>query len=174
MLIQVAGSKAALRRQVDELTGLAGTVPATGYEVLSGAHEADIWSYAGETGDAAAVSLRVAAKPTTSLDLMGRLERLLGRSEASQTSSTFDVGYGSLQFNVEEIDDHSAVKFAEGAKQMIRDANGSVTIERCPAAVKKSIDVFGIDASSAKIMERMKEQFDLNRTLNPGRFAFRI
>ncbi len=174
MLIQVAGSKTALRRQVDELTGLAGTVPATGYEMLSGAHEADIWSYTGETGDAAAVSLRIAAKSTTSLDLIGRLERLLGRSSVSQASSIFDVGYGSLQFNVEEIDDHSAVKFVEGAKQTIRDANGSVTIERCPATVKKSIDIFGIDASSAKIMERMKEQFDPNRTLNPGRFAFRI
>lgn len=174
MLVQVSGSKAALNRQVDDLTGLAGTVPATGYEVLSGAREADIWSYAGETGDDAVVSLRIAAKPTTSLDLMSRLQRLLRRSEASQTSATFDVGYGSLQFNVEEIGDQLAVKFVEDAKQAIRDANGSVTIERCSWAVKKSIDVFGVDASSAKIMERMKEQFDPNRILNPGRFAFRI
>ena len=174
MLVQVSSSKAALSRQVDELTGLAGTVPADGYEVLTGAHEADIWSYVGETGNDATVSLRVAAKPTTCLDLMSKLERSLGRSESSHTSSIFDVGYGSLQFNVEEIDDQSAIKFVEEAKQTIRDATGSVTIERCPATVKKSIDVFGIDASSAKIMERMKEQFDPKRTLNPGRFAFRI
>ena len=171
MLVQVSGSKAALNRQLNELTGLAGTVPATGYEVLSGAHEADIWWYAGETGDAATVSLRIAAKQTTSLDLMSRLERLIGQTH---TSSIFDVGYGSLQFNVEEIDDISAVKFLKEAKQTIRDANGSVTIERCPIAVKKGIDIFGVDSSSAKIMESMKEQFDPKRTLNPGRFAFRI
>ena len=171
MLVQVSGSKAALNRQLNELTGLAGTVPATGYEVLSGAHEADIWWYAGETGDAATVSLRIAAKQTTSLDLMSRLERLIGQAH---TSSIFDVGYGSLQFNVEEIDDPSAIKFLNEAKQTIRDANGSVTIERCPIAAKKGIDVFGVDPSSAKIMESMKEQFDPKRTLNPGRFAFRI
>ncbi len=174
MLVQVSGSKAALSRQVDELTGLAGTVPAAGYEVLAGAHEADIWSYAGEIGDAAAVSLRVAAKPTTSVDLVSRLERLLGRVKASHASSTFDVGYGSMQFNVEEIDDQSALKFVQEAKQMVRDAGGSVTVERCPPTVKNAIDVFGVDASSSQIMRRMKDQFDPNRTLNPGRFAFRI
>ncbi len=174
MLVQVSGSKVALVRQVNELTGLAGTVPATGYEVLSGANEADIWTYAGGTGDDAAVSLRVAAKPTTSLGLISRLERLLGRSDATPTSATFDVGYGSMQFNVEEIDDQSAVEFVEESKRMIREVHGSVTVERCPSAVKNAIDVFGIDASSAQIMERMKEQFDPNKTLNPGRFAFRI
>ena len=174
MLVQVSGSKAAVSRQVGELTGLAGTVPASGYEVLSGAKEADMWSYAGGTGEDATVSLRIAAKPTKSLDLMSRLERLLDRSEVTPTSASFDVGYGSMQFNVEEIDEQFALKFVQEAQKVVRDAHGFVTVERCPVTVKNAIDVFGIDASSAKIMERMKEQFDPNRTLNPGRFVFRI
>ena len=174
MLVQVAGSKAALTRQVNELTGLAGTVPASGYEVLSAASEADIWTYADATGNNATVSVRVAAKPSVCVDLISRLERLLGRTRATPTSTIFDVGYGSMQFNVEEIGSPEAIAFVNDATRIVRDVGGSLMVERCPVAVKSEIDVFGIDASSAQIMKNMKEQFDPHRILNPGRFAFRI
>ena len=174
MLVQVAGSKAALIRQVNELTGLAGTVPASGYEVLSGVSEADVWTYADATGNNATVRVRVAAKPSVCVDLISRFERLLGRTQAPQTSTIFDVGYGSMQFNVEEIGNPEAITFVNDATSMVRDVGGSLMVEQCPVEVKSDIDVFGIDASSAQIMKNMKKQFDPHRILNPGRFAFKI
>ena len=174
MLVQVSGSTPALFRQIDDLTGLAGTVPASGYEVLRGASELDIWSYAETTGNDAMLSLRIAAKPTVVLDIIGRLERSLGRTSKAQTSSIVDVGYGSSQFNIEEISDEDALAFVKDAKETVRDAGGSIIVEQCPLAVKNEIDVYGIDASSAKIMKNMKHQFDPEGILNPGRFAFHI
>ncbi len=174
MLVQVSGSAPALNRQLNELTGLAGTVPATGYEVLSGASETDIWTYAGSTGESAKLNLRIAAKPTVSIDLLSRLERVLGRIRPAPISSIIDVGYGTLQFSVEDIDDFDAIAFVNDAKETIREVGGSLVVERCPLMVKREIDVFGIDASSAQIMKNMKQQFDPEKRLNPGRFAFNI
>ncbi len=174
MLVQVSGSIPALKRQLNELTGLAGTVPATGYEVLSGASETDIWTYAGSTGENAKLNLRIAAKPTVSIDLLSRLERVLGRIRPAPISSIIDVGYGTLQFSVEDIDDFDAITFVNEAKETIREVGGSLVVERCPLIVKREIDVFGIDASSAHIMKNMKQQFDPEERLNPGRFAFNI
>ena len=174
MLVQVSGSTPALKRQLNELTGLAGTVPATGYEVLSGASETDIWTYAGSTGESARLNLRIAAKPTVSIDLLSRLERALGRIRPAPISSIIDVGYGTLQFSVEDIDDFDAIAFVNEAKETIREVGGSLVVERCPLIVKREIDVFGIDASSAQIMKNMKQQFDPEKRLNPGRFAFNI
>ncbi len=174
MLVQVSGSAPALNRQLNELTGLAGTVPATGYEVLSGASETDIWTYAGSTGESAKLNLRIAAKPTVSIDLLSRLERVLGRIRPAPISSIIDVGYGTLQFSVEDIDDFDTIAFVNDAKETIREVGGSLVVERCPLIVKREIDVFGIDASSAQIMKNMKQQFDPEKRLNPGRFAFNI
>lgn len=174
MLVQVTGSPTALTRQLNELTGLAGTVPATGYEVLSGASETDIWTYAGSTGESAKLSLRIAAKPTVSVDLLSRLERLLGRNRLGSTSSIIDVGYGSMQFGIEDIGDADAITFVNNAKKILRETGGSLVVERCSIPVKHEIDVFGIDASSAQIMKNMKHQFDPEHRLNPGRFAFNI
>ena len=174
MLVQISGSHAALNRQLNELTGLAGTVPATGYEVLSGVSEDDIWAYAGSTGENTKLNFRIAAKPTVSTDLLSRLERVLGRICAGHISSIIDVGYGTLQFSVEDIDDFDAITFVKNAKQTIREVDASLIVERCPLSVKNEIDVFGIDTTSAQIMKNMKQQFDPDRRLNPGRFAFNI
>ena len=174
MLVQISGSHAALNRQLNELTGLAGTVPATGYEVLSGVSEDDIWAYAGSTGENTKLNFRIATKPTVSTDLLSRLERVLGRICAGHISSIIDVGYGTLQFSVEDIDDFDAITFVKNAKQTIREVDASLIVERCPLSVKNEIDVFGIDTTSAQIMKNMKQQFDPDRRLNPGRFAFNI
>ncbi len=174
MLVQVSGSKSALTRQVNELTGLAGTVPATGYEVLSGASEADIWDYAESTGDATQLALRVASKPMVAIDLVNRLDRAVGRIGTSSSSSIVDVGYGSMQFNVEDIGERDTVTFIAESKDAVRASGGSLVVERCSLGAKREVDVFGIDASSAQIMKNMKQQFDPEGILNPGRFAFKI
>ena len=174
MLVQVSGSGAALTRQINELTGLAGTVPANGYEVLSGASELDIWTYVDGIGEDAGVSLRIAAKPTATYDLVSKLERAADRFGGQTTSAVADVGYGSMHFNVSDLADQQSLGFVRQARETVQDAGGSVIVERSPIAVRREIDVFGIDASAAQIMKNMKQQFDANATLNPGRFAFRI
>lgn len=175
MLIKVSGSIAALNRQVDDLVGLAGTVPATGYESLDGRSEADLWEYFEGPIDDTQLSFRIATKALDCFRLLGGLLRSLNRQHESATaSSVVDVGYGSLTLNVDGLDDEGCSAFIREATARVRDVGGSVLIERCPIAIKRSVDVFGIDASAAQIMKNMKHQFDPDHVLNPGRFAFRI
>ena len=49
--------------------------------------------------------------------------------------------------------------------------NGHCVIEVCPAQLKERIDVWGLDSPEVFLMKRIKEQFDPNGTLNPGRFV---
>lgn len=175
MLIKVSGSIAALNRQSEDLIGLAGTVPATGYETLDSASEADLWDYVEESDDNARLSLRIATKAVDGFHLLDRFNRSLNRMHGSaEVSSAVDVGYGSLTLNVDGIDDDDCLVFIREATSQVRESGGSVLIERCPISIKKSVDVFGIDPSASQIMKNMKHQFDPEQILNPGRFAFRI
>jgi len=47
-------------------------------------------------------------------------------------------------------------------------------IDAAPVAIKRQIDVFGPPRADIAIMRRLKEQFDPQRLLSPGRFMGRI
>ncbi|MBI2872026.1 MAG: FAD-binding oxidoreductase [Chloroflexi bacterium] len=44
-------------------------------------------------------------------------------------------------------------------------------VERCPAAAKEGLDVWGEGVEGLDLMRRIKEQYDPQGTLNPGRFV---
>ncbi|HEX6289084.1 MAG TPA: FAD-binding oxidoreductase [Herpetosiphonaceae bacterium] len=49
--------------------------------------------------------------------------------------------------------------------------HGSLAALHAPSAVKARLDVWGADESALPLMRRVKEQFDPQRVLNPGRFV---
>jgi glycolate oxidase FAD binding subunit len=50
--------------------------------------------------------------------------------------------------------------------------DGSVVIERGPAALRAAVDPWGpVPAPALELMRALKQEFDPRRTLNPGRFA---
>jgi glycolate oxidase FAD binding subunit len=51
---------------------------------------------------------------------------------------------------------------------------GTCIIERCPPDIKRGIDVFGDAPHSLALMRAIKEEFDPNRVLSPGRFVGRL
>lgn len=56
----------------------------------------------------------------------------------------------------------------------VREMEPSCVVERCPAATKAGLDVFGEAPSSLPLMRAVKERFDPRGTLSPGRFVGRI
>ncbi|MGI9146893.1 MAG: FAD-binding oxidoreductase [Chloroflexota bacterium] len=50
-------------------------------------------------------------------------------------------------------------------------SNASLVIQRCPAAVKRSLDVWGDAGSSLPLMRALKNKLDPRNTLNPGRYV---
>jgi glycolate dehydrogenase FAD-binding subunit len=50
-------------------------------------------------------------------------------------------------------------------------SNASLVIQRCPTALKRSVDVWGDPGSSLALMRALKNKLDPHRTLNPGRYV---
>ena len=48
--------------------------------------------------------------------------------------------------------------------------DGTLIVQRCPAAIKQELDVWGGVKDALPLMRRIKQKFDPARVLNPGRF----
>jgi len=59
-------------------------------------------------------------------------------------------------------------------RQAVARLRGSLVVEACPLALKEKIDVWGEPAADFPLMRRLKEQFDPQGILNPGRFLGRL
>jgi glycolate oxidase FAD binding subunit len=62
----------------------------------------------------------------------------------------------------------TAVQQLPELRQQFIDAQGSLTVLQQPAST--DLDLWGAMPSSFPLMQKIKQQFDPNRTLNPGRF----
>ncbi|MBF2066392.1 MAG: FAD-binding oxidoreductase [Calothrix sp. C42_A2020_038] len=71
-------------------------------------------------------------------------------------------GLGILQF--ESIDK------ALEARTLCQKHGGYLTILEAPASVKQKVDVWGYTGNALSLMQRIKQQFDPENILNPGRF----
>jgi glycolate oxidase subunit GlcD len=56
----------------------------------------------------------------------------------------------------------------------MREAGGSVVVERAPAWLTREFDAWELSDSSAFLMKRLKEQLDPADTFSPGRFGFNL
>jgi glycolate oxidase FAD binding subunit len=72
----------------------------------------------------------------------------------------------------------STEQFQQGATEIIRrlrsfaqESGGSLVVQEAPTEVKSRIDVWGSIEKALPLMRRLKEQFDPQRILNPGRFV---
>ena len=176
-MVQISGSKASLERQTRELTGLAGTIPALGYEVLDSKSESAAWEYMESTLERADVDFRarIVSKASDTLRIMDGLRRFCQTHGYDDNfSGMADVGYGTLTISVEKIEDTIANDLASQCIKTSKACGGSALIEKCSVAVKRNIDIFGIDDKVRELMLNMKREYDPNGVLNRGRYAFRI
>ncbi len=175
LLVKLNGSWASLERQTQELMGLAGTVPALGYERLDRESDAESWDYMEAPIDGSGFRAQLALKPSDSLKVLNGLKRIADREGLSDGFAGFmDVGHGSATVALNDVTADFAAIFASECIGSARMVGGSALIEECPTEAKKGMDVFGIDDGARGIMMQMKREFDPRRILNRGRYAFRI
>jgi glycolate oxidase FAD binding subunit len=70
------------------------------------------------------------------------------------------------------LDDAESI--AGAVRKLTSAAGGTLVLERCPPDLKRRVDVFGEPPRSFELMRRVKEQFDPNGILSPGRFVGRL
>lgn len=172
LIVRLGGGERSIERQVNEVTGTAGAGGATGYAVLDGDSAQPIWSALEKTESSAEFAIRVTARTTETLDISQSL--LSEPTNADNVSTICDLGFGAMTAVARGLSEHQAMALTGVVGRAISKSGGSYVIEKCPLALKQQIDVFSDVGSSIDVMRRIKNQYDPNNILNPGRFVARI
>ena len=140
--------------EVGAQLGLQGTI-------YSAADEADLWrilreqmhSCASESG----ISCKIGVLPTAAVEVLTQAE--VGLIHIAS-------GLGVLRFEGENTVD----KVLE-IRNLCQTHGGFLTILSAPVKVKQELDVWGYTGNAVQLMRRIKEQFDKEYILSPGRFV---
>jgi len=164
-LLRVAGGAAAAARTMDEI----GDYAALAEGELT--DEPAAWErWRGAFGPAP-LSLRASVAPSHAAALAETLDRRFA-GDAGRITATSTAGL--VRMNLSPADDVRASAIIDHAREIATQRGGFVVVDAAPLAVKKQIDVFGPPRSDIEIMRRLKQQFDPERRLSPGRFMGRI
>lgn len=100
----------------------------------------------------------------------------LGKAGGYDVAVVSQPGYGMSQVCWFDDDGqgNSALEVIEKARDAVLNLEGTLIIERCPVEAKQDFDVWGDVGEPIKIMRSLKEQYDPQGIINPGRFMGRI
>ena len=171
----VGGRPASVKRRVDDTTALWGGV-ADEIKTVSGPEAVNLvgnlTDLPADPAYPATMCVRVNAPPSALDDLLAFSG--WGLVGGSPPAIVADVGFGGGRLMWwDDFGGADPVQVA-GALREIQAAavslGGDAVLERCPNAVKQYIDAWGSRRSGMAIMRRIKQQFDPENVLNPGRF----
>lgn len=117
-----------------------------------------------ETQTAAdAVRLRLGVPPAN----LGRAQQELSQALPEATSWTAAADSGLLFVEVPSVDADTI----KSLRNQIGPLQGRLTVESAPTELKQSCDIWGPSGPGARLMHNIKEQFDPQGILNPGRYV---
>ncbi|MDA1258295.1 MAG: FAD-binding oxidoreductase, partial [Chloroflexi bacterium] len=170
LLVGLASGPATVERQVNDTTSTLGGAMADGYAVLDDEAQAAAWTLATEPVPSPMLTVRSTLKPSSAFDLVNMLLDMAGPHEIHIVGH---VGFGTVEAHW-LTDAGPARGLISSARKATEELGGVLTIERCPTEQKADLDVFGEIGAPLDVMRRMKQQFDPDGNLSPGRFAGRI
>jgi glycolate oxidase FAD binding subunit len=166
VLARCAGGQGAIARTVRELNRLAHDASASTQTV-----EDDVWSRWSSEFIPRSLSLRISVMPSAVATTVDTLDRSL-TGAAARISATVTAGLVRVQ--LEPASEERAVALITRASEIAVRNGGTMMIDAAPVAVKRQMDVFGPARPDLSIMKRLKDQFDPDGVLAPGRFAGRL
>ena len=119
------------------------------------------------------VILRLSCEPRRLLFWLGEVERRSTRAGLG-ASIVGQAGNGVLQAALQGDVSRGVLgnDLLEPLREELRAEGGSVVVESAPPELKGGLDVWGpVSPESFAIMKRLKQEFDPNGILNPGRFV---
>jgi glycolate oxidase FAD binding subunit len=85
-----------------------------------------------------------------------------------------DVGFGGGRLlwwdDLQDADPAQIAASVRRIQTIAASLGGDAIVERCPSPVKNHLDIWGTQPSGLHIMRRLKQEFDPENVLNPGRF----
>ena len=113
---------------------------------------------------ASTVSARIAVLPNAVARVADSL------MEGAAPAIVAQPGYGMINAHWFE-DDGELTDIVQSARQAVHDVEGSLIVERAPAALRDGLDAWDYRGESLEVMRNLKAQYDPNEIINPKRFA---
>ena len=150
-----------------QIEAMMSVFPATETQVLVESAERDFWdsrraeARSGSPWDVELVVSHCVTALSATVELLRESggTRIRGHAGSGITYATLAVGIPKRE---------SAVR---AARERVMEEGGSVVIRQAPIEVKQEVDVWGADTGALPLMRRVKERFDPDGMLNPGRFV---
>ena len=170
--LQSGGMREAVDRQVRSVVDLCES-NGWGVELKDNEGSEELWSRVRDAGrrpeSPATMIIKATCLPSDAVNLVNLIQRIPGEDRAVSCNMVNGVVYGYWWDEGVSIDDLETR--VNRVREITGEINGHCVIEVCPAQLKERIDVWGLDGPEVFLMKRIKEQFDPNGTLNPGRFV---
>lgn len=165
----LAGPSAAVERTTRDLADL---VESAETRRLEGEESSRFWAQLTEAIAAPAdgVALSAMLPPSAVVAVMQRLATLHEEAGASVASLSYPTT-GIVLARLGAAPDEQLVRIIEQARHAAEEAGGSLVVTAAPIAIKQRLDVWGDTGTALPLSRRLKDQFDLRGTLNPGRFV---
>lgn len=145
----------------------------SGYTVDGGVGGEDYWRLIRDTGrhsgSPATMIVKATCLPSDAVGLFGRMQHIGGEGLSVSCNMVNGIVYGywlDKETSVDELNAQVAT-----IRETVTELNGHCVVEACPRDLKERIDVWGLEGPQLDLMKRIKEEFDPNGTLNPGRFV---
>jgi glycolate oxidase FAD binding subunit len=164
LALRFEGISAALDAQLAELAQLAAGLKA---EPLA----ADAWRSGEALWDDHELALicKVSVLPAQVDVLVQAIERVARPLRLTWELIAQAVGVGLLR--VVGANEQALLAALSILRDQIGRMSGSCVVLHCPSSIKARVDVWGADAGALPLMRRVKDQFDPQGVLNPGRFV---
>jgi glycolate oxidase FAD binding subunit len=182
-IITAAGQPAVVDRYARELGHIAGAANAAEFMPLSDAEQSSVLARIREFPRLVlevvppAAIFRLSVLPTAMTSLLGKLSEIAKHRNLTFATLTRASGIMYAAFFAEEGIETSAAEVAGAAKDVFQmcaqpENNAQAMLEFCRAEVKRAVgDVWGPERQDFPLMHRMKNVFDPQKVLSPGRFA---
>jgi glycolate oxidase FAD binding subunit len=175
LVVHLLGSAAAVERQTHDVQALCSEAGATvvtalsaetGDRVLAGIRDL---SWDADAQERSVVRASVLPSETgVAIAALQRLARAVGQPPALLARP----GRGSARAVWDGL--QSAGDVAQAvlvARRELAELHGDLTIERAPAGALRGLDAWGLDGPDLALMRRLKQAYDPQQLLNPGRYV---
>jgi glycolate oxidase FAD binding subunit len=140
--------------------------------IVTGVEEQALWGQFDTVTDAAGTDALGRLIATVS-DLPGLLDKSSRAATAAGARLTVraHAGHGHALLKWHGANSDISAALVAGLRSEAEALGHNLVVWRAPAEVRERIDVWGSVGQALQLMRQVKQQFDPNSTLNPGRFV---
>ena len=176
-----SGRPRAIKRRMDEAAAALEAGGANAVNRLESAQARRVLEWVTDLGWSTAtrpfLALKVSVPPQSVLAVAAELQKIESMSTGTEIAA--DPGFGTVRIfwwtdGTEAPGEQACLDAISAVRQVAGNNGGTAVVEHCPVEIKTCIDVWGEEPEGMEIMRRIKNKFDPEGILNPGRFLGRL